>query len=64
MKKKLRRFKIWYLAHFKNYPFWRVVYAEEGERTRPLTYREAKPLYDIWGKKLFIDYNYAEKFLK
>lgn len=59
MKRTFRqRLRIWWRANFLDYPYWRVLY-KNGELTRLLHYREAKGCHDVWGGKLFIDYESA-----
>lgn len=58
----MRKIKIWYLAWFCDYPFFRVIY-KDGKRTMPLYNPEATGLRDTFKGKLIIDYEYASDFL-
>lgn len=40
------------------WPVYRVTY-KDGERTRPLTYAEAKGCAEVFGGKVWIDYQTA-----
>ena len=52
----MRKIKIFIRAVFKDYWYWRVTYPN-GERTRLLSYGEASSLQNVYGGKLWIDYN-------
>jgi len=51
----MKKLRIWFRAHFLDYPYWRVDY-ENGERTRLLYYREAFGCSKVFNGKLYIDY--------
>ncbi len=52
----MRNVKIWFRAHFGDWPYWRVLY-RNGEKTRLLYYNEAKGLSEVFNGKLYIDYS-------
>lgn len=39
-----------------DWPYWRVTY-EDGRHSRPLYYKEAKGLSQVFNGKLWIDYD-------
>jgi len=58
----IETFKIWFKATFLDYWYWAVEY-RNGKKTRLLSYTEAKSLKDVFGGKLFIDYQYVKEKL-
>ncbi|GAB3164608.1 hypothetical protein GCM10027291_06300 [Telluribacter humicola] len=52
----MKRFVMWFEAHFLGYPYYRVTY-QDSRITRLLTYSEAKALTEIFHGKLWLDYN-------
>jgi hypothetical protein len=60
-KTKLRNLRILWFAHVLDYPFFRVLY-KDGNRTCPLHKAEAVGCKDVFGGKMFIDYEYAKKW--
>lgn len=51
-----KRLKIWFRAVLLDYWYWRVTYPD-GKQTRKLSYGEAKSLKQVYGGKLWVDYN-------
>jgi hypothetical protein len=58
----MKKLKIWWLAWICDYPFFRVTY-KDGQRTHVLFQAEASGLKDVFGGKMWIDYEYAKDFL-
>jgi hypothetical protein len=54
----IKRFRIWYAAHFEGAEYFRVTYPD-GKRTRPLRIDHATSLRDCFGGEIWIDYEYA-----
>lgn len=50
-----QKLKIWYRAEFDDWPYYRVIY-KDNTRTRPLHWKEAKGLKDVFDGKIKIDY--------
>ena len=48
--------KQWYLAHFTKSACWKVKYPD-GRTTRLLPWNEAKNLSEIFGGKIYVEYN-------
>lgn len=48
---------IWFRAQFLGYPYWRVTYNNVERSTRLLEKHEALVLADIFGGKVWIDYD-------
>jgi hypothetical protein len=46
----MRNFRIWYRAHFLDYPYWRVTY-KDGKGTWLLYWRETNGLAEVFGGK-------------
>lgn len=51
----LTNVRTWYRANFQNYPYWRVTYPN-GERTILLYRSKARNLQEVFGGKIWIDF--------
>lgn len=52
----MKKLKIWFRAHFLDYPYWRVTY-KDGKRTHALYWAEANGLKECFNGKIWIDYS-------
>lgn len=58
----MKKIKHFIRAVFLGYHYWRVTYPNKEGTTRLLGYGEAKSLKDVFGGKLWIDYEAKTNF--
>lgn len=51
----MQKIKKWFIAQLTNKPVWRATY-RDGRITRLMSYNECKGYTDVYGGKVWIDY--------